>query len=75
MKKLLTPEQVADTLQVSAKTIKNWLRAGKLQGIKTGQLWRIEEEALTEFLNRQRHAQKLELDAKMSKEYEADNAG
>jgi len=68
MEKLLTPEQVADTLQVSVKTIKNWLRAGKLQGIKTGQLWRIEPEALDKYLWRQKKAQKLELKAKVIKE-------
>ena len=68
MEKLLTPEQVADTLQVSVKTIKNWLRAGKLQGIKTGQLWRIEPEALDEYLKRQKQAQMLELRAKVGKE-------
>ena len=68
MEKLLTPEQVADTLQVSVKTIKNWLRAGKLQGIKTGQLWRIEPEALDKYLWRQKKAQKLEVKAKVSKE-------
>jgi excisionase family DNA binding protein len=68
MEKLLTPEQVADILQVSVKTVKNWLRAGKLQGIKTGQLWRIEPEALDEYLNRQRVAQQLELEAKVRKE-------
>jgi excisionase family DNA binding protein len=60
MEKLLTPEQVADILQVSVKTVKNWLRAGKLQGIKTGQLWRIEPEALDEYLNRQRVSQHRE---------------
>ncbi len=68
MEKLLTPEQVADTLQVSVKTIKNWLRSGKLRGIKTGQLWRIEPEALEEYLSRLRLAQELELEAKVSKE-------
>ncbi len=68
MEKLLTPEQVADILQVSVKTIKNWLRSGKLRGVKMGQLWRIEQEALQEYLNRQKRAQEMELEAKVKKE-------
>jgi len=61
MEKLLTPEQVADTLQVSVKTIKNWLRAGRLKGVKTGQLWRIEPEALRDYMSQRRLTQ-IDLD-------------
>jgi excisionase family DNA binding protein len=68
MDRLLTPEEVAEQLQVAVKTVKDWLRAGKLRGIKMGQLWRVEPEALDEYLNRQRIAQQMELEAKVSKE-------
>lgn len=50
---LLTPEQVAERLQMSKLTIMDYLRKGKLKGIKFGRIWRIKEEALEEFINKQ----------------------
>ncbi|MBC7341606.1 MAG: helix-turn-helix domain-containing protein [Clostridia bacterium] len=52
--RLLTPEEVADRLIVSPKTIRDWLREGKLKGIKTGKLWRIRECDLETFLGEER---------------------
>jgi excisionase family DNA binding protein len=49
--KLLTPEDVAERLSVSPKTILKWLRSGQLKGIKIGgKLWRIREADLEAFL-------------------------
>lgn len=48
--KLLTPEEVAERLAVKPRTVRDWLKAGKLQGMKAGRLWRISEESLREFL-------------------------
>ena len=48
--KLMTPKQAAERLIVSEKTVKDWLRAGTLKGIKVGRLWRIKESDLHEFL-------------------------
>ena len=53
MENLLTPEEVAEKLQVSVLTVKKWLRSGKLQGIKPGKLWRVEPEALEYFLHKE----------------------
>ena len=50
MKQLLTPETAAEQLAVSVKTVKNLLRSGKLRGVKVGNLWRLREEALEEYL-------------------------
>jgi excisionase family DNA binding protein len=50
MKKILTPEETAERLKVSAKTIRDWLRQGRLKGIKIGRQWRIEESIITEIL-------------------------
>ena len=50
MEKLMTPEMVADALCVSGKTVRDWLRAGKLQGIKVGTLWRVEKSAVEQFV-------------------------
>lgn len=49
-KELYTVEQAAEKLQVDPETIRIWLRAGKLKGIKVGRLWRIREENLELFL-------------------------
>lgn len=50
MERLLTPEAAAEKLAVSVKTVKNLLRSGKLRGVKVGNLWRLQEEALEKYL-------------------------
>ena len=41
---LLSPEAVATRLAMSPRTVKEWLRQGKLRGLKVaGQLWRVRE--------------------------------
>jgi len=50
VEKILTPEEAAEALSVSVFTIKKWLRAGKLKGVKAGRVWRIREKDLIEFL-------------------------
>lgn len=51
-RKLLTPEQAAEILSLSVRTIKGWLREGKLKGVKIGTRgdWRIEESELEKFI-------------------------
>lgn len=53
MEKLLTPEQVAEHLVVAERTVYEWLRSGRLRGIKVGRLWRVREKDLEAFLQRQ----------------------
>ena len=48
--RLLTPEQVADRLQISRGTVMDYLRKGRLKGHRVGKLWRIKEEDLEAFL-------------------------
>ena len=50
MNNLLTPEQVAEKLQLSLITVKRWLTSGKLPGYKVGRQWRISEEQLQKFV-------------------------
>ncbi|MFI5329417.1 MAG: helix-turn-helix domain-containing protein [Desulfobaccales bacterium] len=47
---LLTPEDVAMRLHISRLTVGNWLRSGKLKGVKVGRLWRVRESDLETFL-------------------------
>ena len=48
----LTPEQVAELLKVDSETVELWLKQKKLPGVKIGNVWRIEEGRLQEFLTR-----------------------
>jgi len=47
-KKLITPEDAAERLGMSPKTIRDWCRSGQINGIKVGRagLWRIPEEEI-----------------------------
>jgi excisionase family DNA binding protein len=49
--KLLTPEQAASRLAVSSRSIREWLRNGKLKGVKAGKLWRISDNDIENFLD------------------------
>ncbi len=49
---LLTPEEVAFRLKIARRTVYQWLREGKLEGVKMGNLWRVPEEALTKILKK-----------------------
>ncbi len=49
-KKLLTPTDVANRLQVNERTVTQWLRKGHLRGFKVGKEWRISSNDLQAFL-------------------------
>ncbi len=49
-KKLLTPTDVANRLQVNERTVTVWLRKGHLRGFKIGKEWRVSVEDLEAFL-------------------------
>jgi excisionase family DNA binding protein len=51
MEKLYTPEQAAEILAVTPRAILEWLRRGKLKGLKLGRLWRIREGDLKAFID------------------------
>jgi excisionase family DNA binding protein len=53
--RLLTPEQVAERLQLSPVTILHWLRAGRLPGVKLGKLWRVREAELQHYIEQLDH--------------------
>jgi excisionase family DNA binding protein len=52
MKKIYTPEEIADELSVSRKSVYLWLQKGELIGFKAGKLWRVTREDLEAFLGR-----------------------
>jgi excisionase family DNA binding protein len=50
MADVLTIEEAAEELRVQPKTVREWLRTGRLEGIKAGRLWRIRREEWERFL-------------------------
>jgi len=50
LEKLYTPDEVAEYLTLSPLTIKNYLRTGKLEGVRVGGHWRVKESALEDFV-------------------------
>jgi len=52
MEDLLTVEQAAAKLQIAPKTLKDWLRAGRIKGVRLGKLWRLKESDLEAFINK-----------------------
>ena len=48
--KLLTVKDAAKVLLVKPTTVREWLKAGKLKGVKMGRLWRVWKSELEVFL-------------------------
>lgn len=51
--RLLTPEQVAENLQLHHLTVLKFIKSKKLKSIKLGRIYRIREEDLEDFLSSQ----------------------
>lgn len=50
----LTPEQIAEKLQLAVETVYRWLRRGKLRGSRIShKAWRVSERELASFMKRQ----------------------
>ena len=46
----LTPQQVADSLQLTVQTIYKWIKGEELPAVKVGKVYRITREDLDKFL-------------------------
>src|SRR5262245_4123655 len=44
--RLLSPDDAAERLGVAPKTVRSWLRTGKVRGVRAGRLWRVRAEDL-----------------------------
>jgi excisionase family DNA binding protein len=51
MPAIMTPDQVAEYLQVSRATVYRLIRAGELDAVRVGRSYRVRREALQEFLS------------------------
>lgn len=45
-----TPEEIARELHVSRRTVYEWLRSGRLRGVRAGRGWRVRPEDVASFL-------------------------
>lgn len=55
VERLLTPEQVAEALQLHHLTVLKFIKEKKLKSIKLGRVYRIRPEDFNEFLEAQTH--------------------
>jgi excisionase family DNA binding protein len=50
MPKYYTPEEVAQELRVTRRTLYEWLKTGRLRGVQVGRGWRIRPEDVELFV-------------------------
>lgn len=48
--KYYSPNDIAKKFNIKADTIRKWIKQGKLRAIKLGDIWRISETALQDFI-------------------------
>lgn len=49
--RVYTLDEVAEILQLTKRTLYNYVKAGKLKAVKVGKYWRVSSENLQEFIN------------------------
>ena len=52
--RLLPLDEVAQTLHVSIKTVRRWIKRAELRAHQFGRQWRVTEEDLAAFISRAR---------------------
>jgi len=58
--KYLSAQQVADRLSISIRTVRNYIKSGKLPSVKIGKLRRIAEADLAKFVDHRKHRSEME---------------
>lgn len=51
MENLYTVEETAEKLKIHPETVRDYLRDGKIGGVKVGRNWRIRESDILAFVN------------------------
>lgn len=49
--KLYSLQELAKLLEVSERTLHNYIKSGKIKGVKIGGKWKFTEESLKKFIN------------------------
>lgn len=60
MENILTVDQAAEMLHLNPQVVRQYLREGKLPGVKLGRHWRVVEGELTEFVRGNRRNEKMQ---------------
>ena len=55
---LLSVNDAAARLSMHPETLRDYLRAGTIRGVKTGRFWKVEETELTDYVARLKAASK-----------------
>ena len=56
----LSAQQVADRLNISIRSVRNYIKSGKLKSVKVGRLRRVAEEDLEAFIGRRDQRKEIE---------------
>lgn len=48
--KFYSPDDIADMLRITRRTVYTYMKAGKLHAVKIGKYWHISQESLDAFL-------------------------
>lgn len=49
--KYYSPNEIAEKFNLKSNTVRKWINQGRLKAIKLGDVWRIPESALQEFIS------------------------
>nr|DAG98323.1 MAG TPA: helix-turn-helix domain protein [Tectiviridae sp.] len=52
MSKFYTPQEIAEMLRVTDKTVRNWIRSGELDAVVVGKSYRIPEESIKKLIQK-----------------------
>ena len=52
MPKFYTPQEIAEMLKVTDKTVRNWIRSGELDAVVVGKSYRIPEESIKKLIQK-----------------------
>lgn len=60
--KLYTIDEVADFLRVSTRTVRRYIKEGKISGFKVGRGWRFSDTEISRFINEQQDSTSVNID-------------
>jgi excisionase family DNA binding protein len=60
MGEVLTIHEAAARLKLKPETVRDWLKLGKLKGVKLGRIWRVDAEDLERLLTGEPTAEDLD---------------
>jgi len=58
MENYYTPQEVASKLKINIRTLYRWMREGKINAVKIGNIWRISEIELNRVLKGEQNGKK-----------------